>query len=221
MRSLLTAGCFVIGVLVATEASAQYKNSSFGAYGGAMILLPSNNLNWWKEFQVTSAGGTVNGNQRTPTNNPFTLANAMFSFEFSFKISLESWFLKTGLNVGFVNVVDDPTTCFAGPKCAVGGVVFWLEGMFGPRYYFLTDNVRPFFELGIRLAGLIYTTQAGDIMPPNFKVLPGVYGTFGLEFIVARDIGITIQARGSYFIIVNFPPGIGGIEGQAGVIAYF
>ncbi|MCC6810778.1 MAG: hypothetical protein IT381_25340 [Deltaproteobacteria bacterium] len=224
MRLLFALACFGLVTAAAEEAQAQYKNSSFGAYGGAAIILPSNNLDWYKQFAITSNGGRLATGETAPQGNPFSLANAMFSFEFNFKISLESWFLKTGLNIGFLTVVRDDT---AGPfpgagagKIAQGGVVFWLEGVFGPRYYFLTDNIRPFLEIGIRLAGAAYTTQANDIMPANWKVMPAVYGQFGMEFIVARDIGITILARYSRFIIVNFP-GFNMLEGQAGVISYF
>ena len=116
------------------------------------------------------------------------------------KISLESWFLKTGLNIGFASLVRDTA---ADPK-AQGGLIFWLEGVFGPRYYFATDNIRPFFEIGVRLAGAIPTTQATEVLPLNFKVFPGVYAQLGLEFIVSRDIGLTFLANYCLYPIINF-----------------
>jgi hypothetical protein len=220
LRLLLGTVCFGLLVLGASRAEAQYKNTSFGAYAGVALLLPPTNPDWWPELALTAPGTPLPDGRTAPSTHPFALANAMLSLELNFKISLESWFLKTGLNVGILQVSRDDRVAFPQQGTPQGGVVFWLEGMFGPRYYFLTDTVRPYFELGIRLAGLAYTTNVNAIIPTNWKVIPGVYAQLGLEFIVARDLAITFLARGSYHIVVNFP-GFANVEGMAGIISYF
>ena len=215
LRLMFGVLCFALGILATESAEAQYKNTLFGGYGGVAVFIPSNNLQWFRDLETTQSGFPLADGSTKPRGTPFALANAFFTFELAFKISLESWFLRVGFNMGFTTVVDDPVI----PND--GGIVFMLEPSFGPRYYFVTDNVRPYLEVGIRLGTFIYTTPGADkAMPTNWKVAPAFYGQFGIEFIVARDLAIAITARYARYIIINFP-GFNSLEGQAGIVSYF
>lgn len=197
------------------DAAAQYRNLAFGMNAGPGFIIPNNNVEWFREFTVTSNGGTLPTGETAPRGSPFGLVTPVLSLDFAFKISLENWFLKTGLNLGLWSVVRD--TAF--DARLQGGFAIQIEGMFGPRAYFLTDNVRPYFEFGVRLNGMVYTTQVGQVLPTNFRVMPGVYGALGLEIIVMRDVAINFAARYTRYLILNFY-GLNMIEGMSGVVLY-
>ncbi len=205
------------------EAEAQYRNKAFGFYGGVGFLLPNmnDNLLWYQHMLAYEQGQTTGpaGTRVAPVGSPFSLVNPMFHIEFLQKVSLESWFLKFGLNFMLTpQMLFDPQVVSAGLP-ALGGAVVWIEPSFAPRAYFATDNVRPFIEFGLRLHIPIYTTRVQEMLPPAFKTMPGFYAALGLEIIVARDIAISFIGRYTLMLIINYPVNH-FIDGLAGVVFY-
>jgi hypothetical protein len=197
-----SAGAFVAAAFFVcsapNDAHAQYKNRSFGVWADVGFIVPNANPTFYRELYAQGSTGVP------PKGNPFSLINPMLHFEFNQKVSMESWFLKVGFTLGLSpSTIQDLSTSFDGVY-ARGGAVLWLEGSFAPRYFFLTDNIRPFIEAGLRMSFLMYTTDSGKVIPDAFKYMPGVYAGLGIEFIVARDIALGFMARYSLMIPVNY-----------------
>ena len=156
----------------------------------------------------------------SPSGTPFSRLNPMLRFEFNFKISDSfTWWFHSGLDIGIVRLVQDLDPVLGGG--GAGGTALYLEVSAGPRVYFLTDEVRPFLEIGARIPipGLIPFSKSNDFIPQNVKTFPGVYATFGVEFFVARDIALSIGATYTRFILFNFP-GFNSLDGRFGVLFY-
>ncbi len=186
--------------------------------GGSFILSPRNN-NWFNELYAEAKGLREEG----PSGTPFSSINPMLSIDAGMRIKDQSWYIKTGLNLALVNVqretlpVDEASVI---DEAAVGGNAIWVEGLFGVRYYFLTERVRPHLGGGLRLTGLVYTSAVVEIMPVSFRVMLAPYAEIGSEIMLSSIVGLSITARYSYFIVVNFP-GMHMLEGQAGAVVYF
>ncbi len=192
----------LICILPAT-AHAQYKNSQFTINAGAMFLFPSNNVNYYTESAEvdplpapagqtaaapTSTTGFLPDGSRWPHGFPYRLVNPMAQFSYSGKLSDDShWWFTGGVVFALLGQITDPNI-----PGANGGSLGWIEPMLGPRYYFLTDDIRPFFEIGLRCGFII---GANASIPSKLQVIPGLYGQLGLEFIVARDLGLVISGR--------------------------
>lgn len=211
----------VVCLVVASDASAQYKNDAWGISGGINVLFPGNNLQFYVEQAAVDPvdpqkfPATVSqlpSGSRFPNGAPFSTLNAVVDFEYVHKLSLDHWWWKTGLNFGLISIVHDPA------NNAPGGMSVWMEGMFGPKIYFLTDDFRPFGEFGLRVGGLLNVPNA--FIPTKLRVLVGPYATLGLEFIVVRDIALSIAARYTRIITLNFP-GYNLVEGLGGMVLYF
>lgn len=219
IRRLLAPTLLLLGIALSSgEAHAQYRNTQFQVIGGLNILVPSNDPNYYRDSALvdpptgTASQAQLPDGRRFAKGLPYQTLNPMLALDFLFKISLDSWWFKTGAQVGLVGTVRDPTLTATNGNTAV-----WLELNAAPRYYFLTDRVRPFAEIGLRIATIV---GANDLIPTKLKVFPGIYATLGLEVIVARDIAITIQGRYTRYLTLNWP-GFNGIEALAGMNLYF
>ena len=206
-----------------STAHAQYKNSQFGLGGGVLVLLPANNVNFGNEQnQVSPSDGTAgvtaiqevgacNG-QRWPCGLPYRTLNPIVNFWFSEKLSDDShWWFTGGLNLALLGSVTDPNHNLPGSTMVL------IEPMGGPRFYFLTDDIKPYAELGLRI-GFVAGAPSG--IPTKLSVLPGIYATLGLEFMVARDVALVLYGRYTFLVIIDFHQE-NMFEGNAGVAFYF
>jgi hypothetical protein len=209
--------------LAPRTAHAQYKNSQFGLGGGVLVLAPGNNINYFNEakevdpWDGTTApytslqDGPCKGG-RWPCGFPYRTLNPVINFWFSTKLSDDShWWFTGGLNLALISIIQDPS------NGVNGGTTVFIEPMGGPRYYFLTDNIRPFVELGIRV-GFIAGTPTQ--IPTKLAVLPGIYGQLGFEFMVARDISLVFSGRDTFLVMIDFHQE-NMFEGLGGIAFYF
>lgn len=200
------------------EAEAQYRNRQFQVLGGLSILLPSNDPNYYRDSALVDPPSGSPTQAQLPDGRrfarglPYSTFNASLELDFLFKVSLDSWWIKGGIQLGLIGTLRDPTF----PQTN-GNTAVWLELNGAPRYYFLTDRIRPFAEIGLRVATIV---GANDLIPTKLKVFPGIYGALGLEIIVVRDIAISIQGRYTRFLTLNWP-GFNDINALAGVNLYF
>ena len=211
--------------LAPSAAHAQYKNSQFGLGGGVMIFAPANNSNYGYEqnsIDPVTAGGLGGTSvsapndsctgQRWPCGLPYRTLNPMVNFWFSQKLSDDShWWFTGGLNLALLGSITDANHNLPGTSMLL------IEPMGGPRLYFLTDNFKPFAELGVRV-GFVAGAPGG--IPTKLAVLPGIYAQLGLEFMIARDISFVISGRYTFLVIIDFHQE-NMIEGNAGVSFYF
>jgi|GEM_PF-6339229 len=208
-----------------TKAQAQYKNSQW-SIGVTFPVFPGSNLNFYdqvrylndanyKGYDIDSAGRIIGSNKFTSvTAAPYGIVGGLLQFHYAFKIDLERWFLRTAVSVGGVSLVSTDVRGYY-------NVGLMVDGAFGARVYFLTDKFRPFAELGVRIGGV--PAGGSQFIPTGFKVIGGLYAMMGMEFIVYRDIALSLDLK--YSIIIQ--PGILNrysldiIEPSLGVVFYF
>jgi hypothetical protein len=198
-------------LLPARQASAQYKNKSFGFdLAGWLITKPD----------ITDSDGQV---IESADKRPLRLANgARLGGETSFKLDEDHWWATFRVNVAALQfAAGDKKGDFDSVAKEKLGTLLGVQGMMGFRYVIFTDKVRPYLQLSLSYLRLFsFASAAGDscegvlglpycnsgTYQDNFLPHPnvgGVHGVGGVEFIFTRDIAINVFLDFQRWIIFN------------------
>jgi len=204
---------------VPSQALAQYKNASFGFdTAGWLLTLPS---------AVDDAGNVL-----PLDNRPMRLGKGLrFGGETNWKLNHDQWWFTGRVNVAFMTFPsgDEAGTIQEQYDSAAStsiGTVFGVEAGIGIRYFFLTDRIRPYIQMGTSYMRLFtLSTVADEVCTGNAEICePGDYSNSenffghpnvgalhiqpGLEWVFTRDMALHIYADTQYWIIFNAPDNI-------------
>lgn len=203
-----------------TEALAQYKNASFGFdTAGWLLTLPS---------AVDESGNIV-----PLDNRPMRLGQGLrFGGETNWKLNHDQWWFTGRVNFAFMTFpAGDPDGTLQEQFDAAAedtiGTVFGVEAGIGVRYFFLTDRIRPYIQVGTSYMRLFTlstvaeevctgaTCDGGDAggftNAQNYFGHPNIGGVHiqpGLEWVFTRDMALHVYADTQYWIIFNAPDNI-------------
>ncbi|RYF04700.1 MAG: hypothetical protein EOO40_10970 [Deltaproteobacteria bacterium] len=221
LRSFCGLALLCVAFGLPLPARAQYKNASLaldGAY--SLITRPP----------VTDSNGAYLAIQNMPQRLAY---GGRFGAEVNFKLHSDHWWFVARLNVPIYSFstmgddqANDPAT-YQYDQLADKelGKILGLQMMPGVRYYFFTDRTRPFAQLGISYMHLFSltgqysqncvlggglcndtsTTSAlsyGDVFLPASNIL-SVHGALGVEFLLVRDIALTVTLDYQRWIFFN------------------
>jgi hypothetical protein len=201
------------------QALGQYKNASFGFDAAGWILtLPS---------AVDDAGNIL-----PLDNRPMRLSQGLrFGGETNWKLNHDQWWFTGRVNVAFMTFPsgdassDDLQQQYDAAASSSIGTVFGVEAGIGIRYFFLTDRIRPYIQVGTSYMRLFtLSTVAEGLCTDNEVCESGEYTNSenffphpnvgalhvqpGLEWVFARDMALHIYADTQYWIIFNAPDNI-------------
>lgn len=242
-RHLLTSFGALLFLTSASPALAQYKNTSFGFDVGAWLLDKGNLTN----SNLIDQNGVLVDRVSRPIrlDHGFSIGG-----EINYKLE-DHWWITGSLHLGFFNlgnggtcayddsIADENTRQQAFDTCIAAeiGTVVGINGGLGIRYFFLTDQVRPYVQLAASYLHLVSTrATANDICSPEGVDLCGqdltYYDIFmpqrhvgvihfrpGIELIVKRDIALHFFADLQYWVVINTNGNLSMIAG-AGVNFY-
>lgn len=217
------------GLLFPELARAQYKNSAFSLdLGYEFVSRPP----------LTDP---TTGSYVTADHMPLRLGHSVrLGGEIDFKLHADHWWFFGRLNGKFYGYdpSGDPNSIeYQFDKAANDqvGLVFGLEGVLGVRYYFLTDRVRPYLGIGVSYMHLFNFTNlnntctlptvcinAGGTSGDNFFAHSNIFAPHlqpGVEFIVVRDIAISLQVDLQRWLVIN-AEGNWVFGGLLGVVFY-
>lgn len=200
-----------------SQAFGQYKNASFGFdTAGWILTLPS--------------ALDSDGNVLPLDNRPMRLGMGLrFGGETNWKLSHDNWWFTGRVNVAFMTYPSGDITGglqeqYDAAAANTIGTVFGVEAGIGVRYFFLTDRIRPYMQVGTSYMRLFTlstaaeqvctgnTCEAGEYTnAENFFGHPNVGALHvqpGLEWVFARDMAFHIYADTQYWIIFNAPDNI-------------
>jgi len=208
IRYLLVA---VVLWLTPLSAFAQYKNSAFGLGVGA-----------WSINQPSLLDS--DGHVHPIDSRPLRVNRALrFSFDSSFKMNDDHWWLNTGAAVGLLRFSpqggDALEEAFDKEANKALGTLMGIEASLGLRNYFLTDRMRPYLQASLYfLRILTFTDRAGMACEQgalcetdrtnldNFLPHPNVGAVHlqpGFEWIFTRDIGLNLFIDFQRWLIIN------------------
>lgn len=198
----------------ADTAHAQYKNNIFGMdIGGWFIQRPS----------VL----TEDGDLKAPNARPLRLANGIrFGGDFGFKLVDSHWWMNIKMNLGLLRYAFDQNGTslqndFDRAAASAVGTVFAVNPVLGIRYYFLTDRIRPYAQLGASYMALFSfsntnenlcadatvcdtsATNINNFLPRRNIMVAHVQP--GIEFIVVRDIAIHLYLDLQHWFVFSGP----------------
>lgn len=226
-------GCLLVlavGLLLPGLAHAQYKNSAFSLdLGYEFVTRPS--------LTDSKTGSYVSGDHM-----PLRLGHSFrLGGEVDFKLHADHWWFFGRLNGKFYGYdpAGDPNSVeyqFDDVANDQVGVVLGLEGVLGVRYYFLTDRVRPYLGIGVSYMHLFSFTSAtsntctiatvcinsNGTVGDNFLAHTNIFAPHvqpGVEFIVVRDVAISLQADLQRWLVIN-ADGNWVFGGLLGVVFY-
>ena len=206
----------VIGWLIPSSASAQYKNQSFGldaAFG--LVTTPT----------VANTDGDA---VLAPDARALRLAQSVrLGGESSFKMNSDHWWFSSRLNLAMLSFKPDGTGSIddvfdAAAKNAIGNL-FGVEAGIGVRYVFLTDKIRPYMQLSSSYLRLFtFSSQAedacndiavcgdgaGETNLSNFLPHANVGKLHlqpGIELIIERDIALHLFVDIEHWFLWNAP----------------
>lgn len=212
-----SAVCCIAALLAApAPAWAQYKNLSLGINGGYDAVTRSSIYSGPEDADIISQ----------PANMPLRLSEgARLGFETNLKMHSDHWWMHAGVNLHllYVTTRGDPPgasnlRAFDQLAGTAIGTVLGLEPEVGLRYYFLTDRVRPYAQLSLDYMRLItFTNPQGCGTDPTFcdasqtlsysylshKNILSLQPQIGAEFVVRRDLAISIGGTWSHWFIFN------------------
>lgn len=200
-----------------SQAFAQYKNASFGFdTAGWLLSLPS----------VVDDSGNI-----LPLDNrPMRLGQGLrFGGETNWKLSHDQWWFTGRVNVAFMTFPSGDSAGGLQEQYDAAatdsiGTVFGVEAGIGIRYFFLTDRIRPYIQVGTSYMRLFTLSTVadelctGDTCEPgdftnseNYFAHPNVGALHiqpGLEWVFTRDMALHVYADAQYWIIFNAPDNI-------------
>ena len=204
-------------VTVPNEAFAQYKNASFGLdTAGWLITLPS---------AVDDAG-----NMLPVDNRPMRLGQGLrLGGETNWKLNHDHWWFTGRVNFAFLTFPSgdangDLQEQYDAAAADTIGTVLGIEAGIGVRYFFMTDRIRPYLQVGTSYMRLLTLSTVSDEVctgntcdaggfsnAQNYFAHPNI-GAFhlqpGLEWVFTRDIALHIYADTQYWLIFNAPDNI-------------
>ena len=199
------------GLLAPSAASAQYKNSAFGLDAGGWFISTPTLLD-------------SKGQPLSPDNRPLRLNQGYrLGLESNFKMNDDHWWLTSRVNVGLLSFSDEATapleSQFDQEAATALGSIMGVQMAVGLRYYLLTDRFRPYIQAGFSYLKLLSFTSKADNTCSNTTLcdtgrsnldnflphgnIPAVHLQPGFEWIVTRDVGITMFTDLQRWILLN------------------
>lgn len=195
-----------------TSVMAQYKNASFGFDTAGWLLSIPSSLD-------------DDGNVLPVDNRPMRFQVGLrVGGETNWKLNHDSWWFTGRVNLAFMTYPSgDPNGTtqeqYDAHASSTVGTALGVEAGIGVRYFFLTDRIRPYFQIGTSFMRLFtLSTLADEICSgsscdprgysnaENFFTHPNVGALHlqpGLEWVFARDMALHIYADGQYWLIFN------------------
>ncbi|OGQ90006.1 MAG: hypothetical protein A2289_22155 [Deltaproteobacteria bacterium RIFOXYA12_FULL_58_15] len=191
---------FVGGLLIvawvsfsSSEASAQYKNTSFGFDAG---------------FWLVTQPDLPDDYERQVNSRPLRLSlGARLGGETNFKLAEDHWWFSGRVNLALFDWANE--TEFDQQAGDALGTLMGIQGSIGVRYIFLTDKVRPYMQLSLSYLRLLSFASlsgedcgnsgeyalcnSGSTYSSSYLPHPNVGGLHlqpGLELIVSRDTAL-------------------------------
>lgn len=191
---------FLLTGLFASEAKAQYRNKTLGFDLSYMAIT--------KPGMKDAFGQPLSaGNRGDRLTRGIRLGG-----EGSFKLHRDHWWFSTRLDLMSLMFAKPRGTSIEEVSEALAaetlGFNMGLEGLVGVRYYFLTDRVRPYLQLGVSYMHIFSFGSAnsatctnaticteglsyGDSLMPRRNFV-GFHASPSIEFIVARDVALHV-----------------------------
>ncbi len=212
-----------VALVIAPEARAQYKNTSFGFdVAPWLITKPS----------LISEGDVLPVDQR-----PIRLANGLrLGGETNFKMADDHWWFTGRVNAGLLRYAGgdpqgSPQEVFDHFAAERLGTLFTVQGSIGVRYVLLTDKLRPYIQGALSFMHIFsFTTQAdqtcvdvvicsegGDAsnmdayLPHND--IGGVHLQPGVEMVFTRDTALHLFVDVQRWIVFNAEDNYGIVVG--------
>jgi hypothetical protein len=199
---------------------AQYKNAEFGG-----------DISYWLVTKPSLKDSS--GNYLRNDKLPFRASNGIrLGVESGFKLSEDHFWLIPRFNFGFLSY--DGTDAYDRAAADEMGTLFAIQPEIAVRYVILTDQIRPYIQLGFSYMHLFsFSSTAGSNCAAGICSDPTVasgsnssvylphsnIGGFhvqpGIEFIVARDIAIKVMVDMQYWLVfgaadnMSIAPGAG------------
>ncbi len=207
----------LLGAILAVPqaAHAQYKNTAIALDGGYEVLTRP---------PLTNDDGSAFTNA---SSVPIRLGRGTrIGIEGNFKMQTDHWWISPRVNfhlLQFTNSGDDVASAvFDNAAADTVGTVLGLEGVVGPRYYLLTDRIRPFLQPSVSYMYLfqfsdtsnsscvgdtsgVCNSTGGDLLDtylPHRNIL-ALQAKFGTEFVFTRDVAFHISVDVQRWFIIN------------------
>ncbi len=197
--------------LTPLSAFAQYKNSAFGL-----------SLGTWSISQPSLLDS--DGDVHPIDSRPLRINQGLrFSFDSSFKMNDDHWWLNTGATVGLLRFNPQGGAAleeaFDEEANNILGTLMGIEASLGLRYYFLTDRMRPYLQASLSFLRMLTFTDRAEVACElgslcetdrtnldNFLPHPNVGAVHlqpGFEWIFTRDIGLNVFIDFQRWLIFN------------------